>query len=279
MAGFVFSRCEETRCELHSVETKHKAVRLVRSGMSDYQVADILGVHHGTVGRWARAAGIVRGKGGGCVARNNSRRNAETRQRIESAIGDRFEVVDVGTSRWSTLRCRACGTEFRRKVDPRYPTTCPECHRRETERREIERREREGKRALMQRLVNLLAYEHECPVCGRKFRSSNPSVVYCSSRCRNRHKGYSDHVLRAKMYGVEYDRSITLDKLIERDGLTCYLCGKTCDTSDKRWGSFGPDYPTIDHIVPLSKGGAHTWDNVRVACGKCNCVIKRDEVA
>lgn len=42
--------------------------------------------------------------------------------------------------------------------------------------------------------------------------------------------------------------------------------------------SDGPDYPTIDHVIPLSKGGSHTWDNVKVACGECNCVVKGAKV-
>ena len=74
------------------------------------------------------------------------------------------------------------------------------------------------------------------------------------------------------------DCSTSLDKLIDRDGLACYLCGKTCTKEDKRWGTFGPDYPTIDHVIPLSKGGSHTWDNVKVACGECNCVVKGAKV-
>jgi 5-methylcytosine-specific restriction endonuclease McrA len=28
--------------------------------------------------------------------------------------------------------------------------------------------------------------------------------------------------------------------------------------------------PTIDHIVPLSRGGLHAYDNIAPACGKCN---------
>ncbi|OQW46102.1 MAG: hypothetical protein A4S09_16845 [Proteobacteria bacterium SG_bin7] len=27
---------------------------------------------------------------------------------------------------------------------------------------------------------------------------------------------------------------------------------------------------TIDHVVPISKGGRHEWDNVVAACGQCN---------
>ena len=29
-------------------------------------------------------------------------------------------------------------------------------------------------------------------------------------------------------------------------------------------------YPTVDHIVPLSKGGTHTWNNVQLAHMACN---------
>lgn len=268
---------------MHSVETKREAVRLVRSGMSDYQVADMLGVHHGTVGKWARSAGIVRGKGGGSVARNNAARSSEAAPRrmarVRDAIGDRFEVVRETRRDWFILRCRSCGSEFERFVDLHYPTTCLECRRREVERHEEERMEREGKRALMQCLVNLLAYEHVCPECGARFRSSNPHRLYCSESCRKRARwkrrekflgSHGSHVRRAMRYGVEYDRSITLNKLIKRDGMTCYICGKTCTKDDRRWGTLGPDYPTIDHVNPLCKGGTHTWDNVRIACGECN---------
>jgi 5-methylcytosine-specific restriction endonuclease McrA len=30
------------------------------------------------------------------------------------------------------------------------------------------------------------------------------------------------------------------------------------------------DRPTIDHVVPLSRGGEHCRDNVVPACGHCN---------
>lgn len=290
VTGTVLSRIcpqvRDKRCELHSESTRCEAVRLVRSGMSDYQVADVLGVNHAMVGKWARKAGIVRGKGGGCVARNNEIRSIGAAQermaRVRESLGDRFEVVRETRKNSFLLRCLSCGHEFERNVDLRYQTTCPECQRREVEQNERERetkREEERKMALMQRLVNLLAYEHECPECGARFRSSNPSQLYCSESCRKRARwkrrekslgSHGSHVKRAKRYGVEYDRSITLNKLIKRDGMTCYICGKTCTKDDKRWGTFGPDYPTIDHVIPLCKGGTHTWGNVRIACGECN---------
>lgn len=260
------------------IAKRERAVEMAGAGKSYYEIADALQVSHATVSKWARAAGIVRGKGGGCVARNNAARSSKAAPkrmaRVRDAIGDRFEVVRETRKDWFLLRCRECGHEFERFVDLHCKTECPECHRRESERRRAERVERDGKRALMQRLVNILAYEHVCPECGARFRSPYPQQLYCSTRCRGKRKGYSDHETRAKKFGVKFDRSITLNRLVQRDGLECYICGKTCDPSDKRWGSFGPDYPTIDCVVALKNGGSFTWDNVRVACGECNCARK-----
>lgn len=115
-----------------------------------------------------------------------------------------------------------------------------------------------------------------CESCGKPYETTQPNARYCGSRCKERAHGY-DHIKRAKLYGVAWEKGITLDKLIERDGLTCYVCGKTCDRNDLSWGSYGPDYPTIDHVIPLRNGGTHTWDNVKVACANCNCAIKREK--
>lgn len=31
-------------------------------------------------------------------------------------------------------------------------------------------------------------------------------------------------------------------------------------------------YPSIDHVIPISKGGRHSWDNVKLAHRLCNSV-------
>lgn len=63
------------------------------------------------------------------------------------------------------------------------------------------------------------------------------------------------------------DLSITLEKVYERDLGICQLCNSFI--------IFGNDtnadnYPSIDHIKPLSKGGLHSWDNVQLVCRRCN---------
>lgn len=82
---------------------------------------------------------------------------------------------------------------------------------------------------------------------------------------------YSHWKGRAKRYEIkEFDYSITIDKLIERDKGICQICGLPIDRTDVANGHIRRNYPTVDHIIPLSKGGSHTWNNIQLAHMKCN---------
>lgn len=52
--------------------------------------------------------------------------------------------------------------------------------------------------------------------------------------------------------------SLTRRAVFARDGGRCVYCGKAATT--------------IDHVVPRSRGGGHSWENVVAACGRCNHV-------
>lgn len=129
----------------------------------------------------------------------------------------------------------------------------------------------------------------ECSECGTYFLfwpswekyGRRVPPMYCSKRCSRRHYKRIDgsdsigHRLRKFGSGDAPRDRITLDSLIERDGGVCYLCGCKVDKSDS-WvdenGYFvcGSTYPTRDHVIPIAKGGTHTWDNVKLACHQCN---------
>jgi 5-methylcytosine-specific restriction endonuclease McrA len=57
---------------------------------------------------------------------------------------------------------------------------------------------------------------------------------------------------------VPYPSSVPLSRraVFSRDGQTCVYCGGSATS--------------IDHVVPRSRGGTHTWDNVVAACRRCN---------
>jgi 5-methylcytosine-specific restriction endonuclease McrA len=62
---------------------------------------------------------------------------------------------------------------------------------------------------------------------------------------------------------------ITRKQLHIRDGGRCYICKRMTvlvNKSKKR----NKRLATIDHVIPVSKGGTHTWTNVRNCCWQCN---------
>lgn len=104
----------------------------------------------------------------------------------------------------------------------------------------------------------------ECAECGKVFISHN-GTKYCTDSCRRRHR---NRARERRIYrNGKPDLSISLTKLYMRDMGVCALCGRRIDFDGD---SNGAHYPSIDHIIPLSKGGVHRWDNVQLACRECN---------
>ena len=80
---------------------------------------------------------------------------------------------------------------------------------------------------------------------------------------------------------VRDNLTITLTKLIKRDKNICHICGEKCNGKDFYYRDnifiAGEDYPSVDHVKPIAKGGTHTWDNVKLAHRRCNSE-KRDKL-
>lgn len=66
-------------------------------------------------------------------------------------------------------------------------------------------------------------------------------------------------------------RGDKIDNLVvfEAFNWNCHICGEKID-KDLRFPN--KMAATIDHIIPLSRGGEHTWDNVAPAHAMCNFV-------
>jgi predicted nucleic acid-binding Zn ribbon protein len=107
-----------------------------------------------------------------------------------------------------------------------------------------------------------------CIVCGKEYETYNPAQKTCSKECGKRLKHAHKHKRIPKNQLV--DKDITLEALYIRDSGVCYLCGGLCDWSDTRDGIVGSLYPSIDHVTPISRGGLHSWGNVRLAHFECN---------
>lgn len=66
-------------------------------------------------------------------------------------------------------------------------------------------------------------------------------------------------VIRLRKYARAPFQSIVLTRknILRRDGNRCQYCGTHEDL-------------TIDHVLPKSRGGADTWENLVAACHRCN---------
>jgi 5-methylcytosine-specific restriction endonuclease McrA len=67
-------------------------------------------------------------------------------------------------------------------------------------------------------------------------------------------------VIRLRQYvRVPYaEIALTRKNLLHRDGHSCQYCG------------FDGDALTLDHVMPRSRGGQDSWENIVVACMRCN---------
>lgn len=111
-----------------------------------------------------------------------------------------------------------------------------------------------------------------CEWCGNKFTTDIPHKLTCSATCR-RKRSAKKHDKRINSNNI-VDNDISLPRLYKRDLGICYLCHSKTDPTDIiRYPTYviaGPRYPSIDHVIPIAKGGLHAWDNVKLACKQCN---------
>jgi hypothetical protein len=81
------------------------------------------------------------------------------------------------------------------------------------------------------------------------------------------YRSLKEMVRRARKHRVAYEEVDPI-KVLNDGGWTCYICGT--DTPRSLRGSRATNAPEVDHIVPLAKGGPHTYSNTACACRSCN---------
>lgn len=178
---------------------------------------------------------------------------------------------------WTAV-CMYCGREFKAvswKPNRFCSNKCSSDHR--SMNAAIERKEngevnpetlREYQEALkiVKAVRKKMKLERRCKECGRWFLNTDEGRrSYCSEACAKKADNRA-HDKRLWKNG-EPDLSVTLTKLYMRDGGICQICGRSIDFDCDSNSDF---YPSIDHIQPISKGGLHRWDNVQLACRRCN---------
>ena len=109
-------------------------------------------------------------------------------------------------------------------------------------------------------------YINICKCCSNEIYTNNRYKLICDS-CRGKNK-----------YKKHSNKSLKL--LYKRDKGICHICNKKCDYEDYiyKGDTFiaGNYYPSVDHVIPINKGGTDNWDNLKLAHRICN-TLKSDD--
>lgn len=110
-----------------------------------------------------------------------------------------------------------------------------------------------------------------CLQCWESFEPNNTTLQkFCSDNCRLVYKREQQRE-RTKQSLIDGSGHAYLRlrfEVFRRDGFACQYCGRTAKEDIKLH---------IDHILPKSKGGSLSMDNLITACYECN-EGKRDVV-
>ena len=116
-----------------------------------------------------------------------------------------------------------------------------------------------------------------CKICPSRFVTQSSSTgTCCSPECTKANRKNKAHDASAKRRARKrgtYVAPVKRLTIFKRDKYRCHICKRL--TNPKKCVPH-PRAPTIDHVIPLAKGGTHEPANVATACFECNC-LKRDE--
>lgn len=113
-----------------------------------------------------------------------------------------------------------------------------------------------------------------CIVCGKEYEFhrginfDNTCSVFCRKEATRDIKRNAKHKRRLLIQNsfIESVKTITLFK---RDQGRCQICGKKLNLTRQ---VPHPLAVTVDHIIPISKGGEHSYRNTQLACFRCNSI-------
>jgi hypothetical protein len=156
---------------------------------------------------------------------------------------------------------------------------------------------------LIKKYTDAYNFTSVCKHCNQEYgidkKLNNLGVVhhinnYCSIECneelkkitkkrnsllkrksRNKYNRIRDDKQWAKRYGNKYEY-ISRSIVYRKHKYICTSCGVKCIHPNKD-NYNQSNAATLDHIIPKSKGGSHTYDNVTLLCRSCN-TMKSDKI-
>lgn len=105
-----------------------------------------------------------------------------------------------------------------------------------------------------------------CRHCGCYLQERKKRQTLCAT-CIEVGKRKTRSVAKMKRRVAAVERFDPIE-VLERDGWRCHMCGTK--TPKRLRGTYEPNAPELDHIIPIAAGGEHSRRNTACACRKCN---------
>lgn len=108
-----------------------------------------------------------------------------------------------------------------------------------------------------------------CTGCGIDMDRRQGKSRSCA-RCKAEKLKSTRQRIKARRKMVVKSRCIEMvvgKKVFKADRYHCWICLGVCK---RQYSSSDPASPTVDHVVPLAKGGEHSYANCRTAHAICN---------
>lgn len=159
-------------------------------------------------------------------------------------------------------KCRDCETEITGRV-----LRCDECRARAHATTLAEGRETFTLRYRPQLAAAKKSEPRVCKECRQEFAPEygNKRRAFCSRLCLRRFGQRASKAIR-RTHAKSGER-FSAREIFERDRWRCGLCGQGID---RHLRSPHERCATIDHIVPIARGGQHERRNVQAAHRECN---------
>lgn len=111
--------------------------------------------------------------------------------------------------------------------------------------------------------------DKECQHCLTPFRADTPRRKYCGSECQLRINQQRRNRRTTHCFIEDVSKTV----VATRDKWRCQLCGKRVSQTLQYPH---PMSPSLDHVIPIARGGEHSYANTQLAHLTCN-IRKRDK--
>lgn len=109
-----------------------------------------------------------------------------------------------------------------------------------------------------------------CVECGTKYSPTRRTNITCSDKCSKQRKtrfNRQGEMTRRALLTASYVELVDSETVYQRDAWICQLCHDPID-SELVWPN--SKSPSVDHVVPLNRGGEHSYKNCQAAHLGCN---------